>query len=115
VTSVPIRDSDEYCVVFEDSTQPYQVSIKQITGEGEPIFHMLSIDPNSPITAAPPRMPEWLQENTHVTILTDGSKRRGMLQSTDKGWTFTQWTASGRTTYTLDLVDLPVTWEDKIT
>jgi hypothetical protein len=38
-----------------------------------------------------------------------------MLQSTDKGWTFTQRTASGRTTYTLDLADLPVTWEDRIT
>jgi hypothetical protein len=90
VTSVPIRDSEDYCVVFEDSAQPYQVSIQKITGEGEPTFHMLSIDPDSPITAAPPRMPEWLQENTHVTILIDGSRRRGTLQSTDKGWTFTQ-------------------------
>jgi hypothetical protein len=112
---VPIRDSDEYCVTFEDSAQPYQVPIEKITGEGEPTFHMLSIDPDSPITAAPPRMPEWLQENAYVTILTDGARRRGTLQSTDQGWTFTQRTASGRTTYTLDLADLPVTWEDRIT
>jgi hypothetical protein len=60
---VPIRDSGEYCVTFEDSAQPYQVSIEKITGEGEPTFHMLSIDPDSPITAAPPRMTEWLQEH----------------------------------------------------
>jgi hypothetical protein len=115
VTSVPIRDSEDYCGVFEDSAQPYQVSIEKITGEGEPTFHMLLIDPDSPIMPAPPRMPEWLQENTHVTILIDGSRRRGTLQSTDKGWTFTQRTASDRTTYSLDLVDLPVTWEDRIT
>jgi hypothetical protein len=115
VTSVPIRDSDEYCVTFEDSAQPYQVPIEKITGEGKPTLHMLSIDPDSPITAAPPRMPEWLQENTYVTILTDGARQRGTLQSTDQGWTFTQGTASGRTTYTLDLADLPVMWEDRIT
>jgi hypothetical protein len=79
VTSVPISETDKYCVVFEDSAQPYHVSIDKITGEGEPTFQMLSIDPDTPATAAPPRMPEWIQENTHVTITNDGQKRRGTL------------------------------------
>jgi hypothetical protein len=32
-------------VVFNDSGQPYNIPLDSITGEGEPTFHMLSVDP----------------------------------------------------------------------
>jgi hypothetical protein len=92
VVSVPVSDSDDYTtILLEDSPQPYTVPLEMITGEeGEPVFHMISIEPESEPTSTPPRVPEWIQENTHVTIHHDGRKRRGMLQSTDKGWIFVQ-------------------------
>jgi hypothetical protein len=60
-------------------------------------------------------MPDWIQEDTHVTIRQDGSKRRGTLSSSDDGWLFQQRTASGRVTFQLDLAGLPVTWKERIT
>jgi hypothetical protein len=101
IESVPIASHEEYVVVFDDSPQLYSVPLTTIVGEGEPHFHMASMDPDTPVTAGPPTVPEWIKEDTHVT--------------TDQGWTFAQRTSSGRTTYTLDLSDLPVTWEDRIT
>jgi hypothetical protein len=115
ILSVPLSDQPDYSVALDDSPEHYLVPIEQITGEGEPVFHMISVEPNSPITASPPRMPEWIQDNTHVTIHHEGRQRRGMLQSTDQGWTFTQRTGSGRTTFTLDMADLPVSWEERLT
>jgi hypothetical protein len=76
---------------------------------------MISVEPNAPISASPPRMPEWIQANTYVTVHHDGRQQRGMLQSTDQGWTFVQRTGSGRTTFTLAMADLPVSWEERIT
>jgi hypothetical protein len=112
---VPLLDQPDYTVVLDNSPEHYFVPTEQITGEGEPVFHMISVEPNASISASPPRMPEWIQENTHVTVHHNGRQRRGMLQSTNQGWTFVQRTGSGRTTFTLDMADLPVSWEERIT
>jgi hypothetical protein len=115
VVSVTVSDEGEYTILLEDSPQPYTVPLEMSTGEGEPILHMVSIEPSSNPTAALPRVLDWIQENTYVMIHHDGRKRRGMLQSTDNGWNFVQTTTSGRTTFTLDLADLPVSWEERLT
>jgi hypothetical protein len=112
---VPIASHEEYVVLFDDSPQLYSVPLTTIMGEGEPHFHMVSMDPGTPVTAGPPTVPEWIKDDSHVTIYHDGSTRRGTLQSTNQGWTFAQRISSGRITYTLDLSDLPDTWEDRLT
>jgi hypothetical protein len=115
IMSVPLSNQPNYTVVLDDSSEHYFVPTEQITGEGELVFHMISVEPNAPISASPPRMPEWIQESTHVTVHHDGRQRRGMLQSTGQGWTFVQRTGSGRTTSTLDMADPPVSWEERLT
>jgi hypothetical protein len=118
VLSVPLLDQTDYTVVLQDSPVHYLVPMGQLTGEGKPVFHMISVEPDSPVSSVPPTMPEsWIQDHTHITIHHDGRQRQGMLQSTDQGWTFTQCMASGRTTFTLlDMADLPVScWEERIT
>jgi hypothetical protein len=113
---VPLSDQKDYTVVLNESPINYLVPLQQLTGEGEPVFHMISMEPGSPVSTAPPKIPEWIEDNTHITIHHDGREHRGMLQSTDQeGWTFIQRTASGRTTFTLDMADLPVSWEERIT
>jgi hypothetical protein len=112
---VPIHEDEEHVVVFNDSGQPYNVPLDSITGEGEPTFHMISVDPDAPVNHQPPQVPSWIQNNTHVTMYLDGRRLRGFLSSTDKGWQFIQRTASGRSTFHLDLLDLPVSWEDQLT
>jgi hypothetical protein len=114
IMSVPLGEQAEYVVVFEDSPQHFIVPSENISGEGEPVFHMVSVDPSEPTTAMP-SVPGWIKENTHVTMHHEGRVRRGMLHSTDRGWTFVPRTARGRTTFTLDLADLPVSWEERIT
>jgi hypothetical protein len=115
IVSVPISGQPDYTVVLKDSPEHYLVPSEQLTGEGEPVFHMISVEPNSPVSSGPPKTPEWIQDSTHVTIHHEGRMRRGMLQSTDQGWTFIQRTTSGRTTFTLDMADLPVSWEERLT
>jgi hypothetical protein len=115
VVSVPLSDQVDYTVVLDESLDHYLVPIDQLTGEGEPVFHMIAIDQEAPVTSGPPRVPEWIQDHTHVTIHHKGRQRRGMLQSTDQGWTFIQRTTSGRVTYTLDMADLPVSLEERLT
>jgi hypothetical protein len=76
---------------------------------------MISIDPEEEVTNDLPTLPEWIQDNTHVTIHHEGRERKGALMMTDHGWKFQQRTTSGRTTFILDLTDLPITWQDRMT
>jgi hypothetical protein len=115
VVSVPLSDQVDYTVVLDESPDHYLVPINQLTGEGEPVFHMIAVDPEAPVTSGPPRVPKWIQDHTHVTIHHEGRQCRGMLQSTHQGWTFIQHTTSGRVTFTLDMADLPVSWEERMT
>jgi hypothetical protein len=85
ILSVPLSDESEYTVMLEDPPQQYFVPIGQITGEGKPTFQMMATDNTEP-GEAPPKVPDWIQENTHVTVHHEGKQLRGLLQSTDRGW-----------------------------
>jgi hypothetical protein len=115
VQSVPLGDSDEYTIVFDDEPQPYTVSSHRVSGDGEPSFTLPELEPDEPVTNALPTVPEWIEDNTRITLYHEGRKRRGFLATTDRGWKFIQRTASGRTTFQLELYDLPVTWESRLT
>jgi hypothetical protein len=80
ILSVPLMDQKDYTIVLNDSPIHYLVPMNQLTGERRgPVFHMISVEPDSPVSTAPPKMPDWIQDNTHVTIHHDGRQRRGML------------------------------------
>jgi hypothetical protein len=84
--------------------------------EDEPTVHMIFIDPVKGVTNDLPTLPEWIQQdNTHITIHHKGRERKGALVKTDNGWKLEQRTTSGSTTCTLDLTDLPITWQDPTT
>jgi hypothetical protein len=82
VVSVPLSDQVDYTVVLDESPDHYLVPIDQLTCEGKPVFHMIAVDPEAPVTSGPPRVPKWIQDHTHVTIHHKGRQCRGMLQST---------------------------------
>lgn len=116
VKSVPVGSGlTNYQVTFQDSPECMEVPADKLTAPDEPVFPLVEADSAEEPHDAMPRMPEWIQENTHVTLKLDGSSRRGTLCSTNEGWIFQQRTASGRVTYKLDLADLPVTWRERIT
>jgi hypothetical protein len=118
IATVPVDpESGNYQVTFPDSAELLEVPPSQISAPDE--HHFPRPSPSDPENATTnhllPTMPEWIKADTHVTLLTDGSRRRGTINNTNAGWQFQQRTASGRTTFKYDLADLPVTWHDRLT
>jgi hypothetical protein len=110
-----------YQITFPDSADILEVPLDQLSAPDEHHFSCFSPKaPNNPTVdsalpsadSALPSMPDWIRADTHVTLLTNGRRRRGTINNTDVGWQFQQRTLSGRTTFTYDLSDLPVTWHD---
>jgi hypothetical protein len=115
VHSVPVEPTiPNYQITFSDSPDTLEVSISQLSALDEPVFPLVAADSDSTTNDALPSLPDWIKDNSKVTLLLDGRRLRGALVSTDSGWTFQQRTASGRVTYELDLADLPVTWKDRL-
>jgi hypothetical protein len=109
VQSVPIEPSiPNYQVTFSDSPECLEVPLSRLSAPDEPTFPFVAADTNEQTNDNFPSLPSWIEENTHVTLYQDGSRRRGTIFSTDSSWIFQQRMASGRITYQLDLADLPV-------
>jgi hypothetical protein len=115
VQSVPVEPRiPNYQITFSDSPDTLEVPPTQLTAPDQPVFPLVAADSDSSTNDTVPSLPEWIQDDSKVTLLLDGSRRRGALVSTDSGWTFQQRTASGQITFELNLADLPVTWKDRL-
>jgi hypothetical protein len=115
IHSVPIEPNlPYYQVTFANSPDRVEIPLSRLSAPDEPVFPLIPEDSAENSHQDFPVLPTWIEDNTHVTLLQDGSRRRGTLSSTDAGWIFQQRTASGRITYQLDLADLPVTWKDRM-
>jgi hypothetical protein len=118
IAAVPIGpEMPHYQVTFPDSPDLLEVPPARISAPDEPVFtRSAPVEPEDATTnLILPTMPDWIKDDTHVTLLADGTRRRGTIQNSDSGWQFQQVTSSGRTTFRYDLADLPVTWQDRLT
>jgi hypothetical protein len=115
VQSVPVEPTIvNYQITFSDSPESLEVPLTRMTALDEPVFPLVEADTHESSDETLPALPEWIKDDTHVTLLQDGHRRRGTITSTDRGWIFQQRTASGRITYQSDMADLPVTWKERL-
>jgi hypothetical protein len=95
VVSVPIDDTlSKYHISFPDSPEIVEVTPDQLAALDEPVYPMSSSMEDNEVEPLLPTLPEWMQDDTHVTLNVDGRRLRGVLTSGDLGWMFVQRTAS---------------------
>jgi hypothetical protein len=115
VQSVPIEPNvANYQVTFADAPDSIEVPINRIFALDEPVFPLVADDLAESTNDTFPALPDWIADNTQVTLFQDGCCRRRTICSTNNGWVFEQRTARGRVTFRLDLANLPVTWKDQL-
>jgi hypothetical protein len=109
VQSVP-----NYQISFTDSPESLEVPISKLSALNEALYPLIEADTSETTNNTLPSLPDWIKDNTHVTLHQDGRRMRGILSSTYAGWVFLQHTASGQLTYQTDLAGLPVTWKERL-
>jgi hypothetical protein len=85
IKSVPLgTEIPHYQVSFPDTPDSLGVLLTQLSAPDEPVFPLIAAD-STDTEDTMPSMPDWIKENTHVTIRLDGRSLRGTLCSTDAG------------------------------
>jgi hypothetical protein len=86
IQSVPLKPNiPNYQVVFAGSPDSMEVPISQLFALNEPVSPLIPEDTADDSSDSFPSLPEWIQENTHITLFQDGSHRCGIISSTNSG------------------------------
>jgi hypothetical protein len=86
VKSVPLGATiPNYQASISDSMESVEVPLTRITAPDKPVFPLVKADTDKTSNNSIPSIPSWLQEDTHLTMITDGSHRCGIPSSTNAG------------------------------
>jgi hypothetical protein len=80
VQSLPIEPSIlNYQITFTDSPECVAVPFSRLSAPNKPILPLVPADSDKQTNGTFPSLPSWIEENTHVTLYQDGSRRRGTI------------------------------------
>jgi hypothetical protein len=111
--SVPTPQWPWYAVLpIGGTSEPFNVASCNLSS---PDNLMFPLDQAMDTLSDLPILPQWMKQDSQLTLESDGATRRGFLSLTNHcTWEFVQQNGHGGMTYFVNLADIPLTWQSQL-